>query len=210
MRWLTETGLIGIDPKAREEHSDRKRIEATLKRLGNGTAERRILDGYFDKLKINLERGETSIRSIRLALTPAAALCQAGLKMGIVPPDQNVLGRYLAKTPGQRAALSGFVGYLKEMYEIEINLPRPTSRAGRSGQLTREQELLKLLKDSDNELNQQSLLEVALRYFHGMPKKTAKRASLVDISKVEDDGVELVLEGKSYWLPVDIIRRKRR
>jgi hypothetical protein len=80
-----------------------------LKALEGDPAGLRIPKGYHDTLLVDVKAGKLSLRFVRLAMTPAKAPLLEIQKMGLEKPDQKTVDAYLAKIPGQRAALSGFV-----------------------------------------------------------------------------------------------------
>lgn len=203
MRWMQEIGLVVPDAVAREEDSDRRRIFATLDKVKKGTRERTILDGYHKALMMGLKDKETTLRSIRLAMTPAAALLLKGRDMGRTPPDQQALGAYLEKTPGQRAAVSGFVRYLREKYGVEITPPRIDSgKAERNRRKKLEAEMLVLMREcGDGDEFRRRWLSVALAYFHGLPRKIGKTIRGEQITAHGDGSLTIVWSSQKYWLP---------
>lgn len=203
MRWMQESGLVLPDDAAKEEDSDRKRITATLDKLGKGTPERRMLDGYYQSMIDNVKAEETTLRSIRLAMTPAAALLLKGAEMKRVPPSQEVLNEYLKKTPGQRAAVSGFVRYLRDKHGADVFLPKADVEAAKMKRKKLEAELLALMQTGvEGDQFSRQWASVALAYFHGLPKKSVT-AEVYENMKLASDGngVILILKGKEYWLP---------
>lgn len=203
MRWLQEAGLIVPDAAAKEEDSDQRRIIATLDKVGTGTKERAILEGYLNGLMADLKGENTTLRSIRLALTPAAALLVSGREMKRMPPDQKVLDAYLKKTPGQRAAASGFVCYLRDRYGVEISLPKASAGAEKNRRKKLEAELIKLMHEGGKSKEyRRKLFATAIAYFHGLPKRAITcDASENVVPSLDGVGVALTLNGKAYWLP---------
>ncbi len=203
MRWMQEVGLVVPDNVAKEEDSDQRRIVATLDKLGKGRPERAILDGYCDVLKADLKDEKTTLRSIRLAMTPAATLLLKGREIGVIPPDQKVLDTYLQKTPGQRAAVSGFVCYLRDKYSVEIYLPKASAGAEKNRRRELEAELIKLLQEGDQSKEyRRRLFATAISFFHGLPKRAIVGDTSESVVPSPDGvGVLLTLNGKEYWLP---------
>lgn len=203
MRWMEENGYVVPDPAAKEEDSDRRRIAATLDRFQKDSRERAILEGFLKALTLGMKAGNTALRSVRLALTPAAALLQTAKGIDRVPPDQKALNAYLEKTPGQRAAVSGFVTYLRDTYGAEISLPRPDSgKAQRNRRKKLEAEMLALMrKQGEEEELSRRWLTVALTYFHGLPKKVGRNIQSVNIESGEEGGLTVTWNGQRYWIP---------
>lgn len=202
MKWMQEANLVVPDNLSKQKYSDQRRIEATLDKLGKRTKERIILDGFLKTLMVDLSDEKTTLRSIRLAMTPAAALLLKGREMGRMPPDQKVLDGYLEQTPGQRAAVSGFVCYLRDTQRVHIALPKANSgKALLNRKKKLEAEMLALMQEGgEGEKFRQRWLSVGLAYFHGLPKNAGRRLVDERIEPVEN-GLIVTVKGKNYWLP---------
>lgn len=203
MRWMEDNGYIVSDAVAKEEDSDRRRITATLDKYQRGSRERAILEGYLKALTLEMKAGNTTLRSVRLALTPAAALLQIAKGIDRVPPDQKALNAYLEKTPGQRAAISGFVTYLRDTHGVDISLPRPDlGKAQRNRRKKLEAEMLALMREQGEEEElRRRWLTVALAYFHGLPKKVGRNIQSVNIGGDEEGDLTVTWNGQRYWIP---------
>lgn len=64
--------------------------------------------------------GKFTLRSVRLALRPAASFLLVSDPGGVKMPDQSSLDRHLLKAPGQKAAITGFVNYLNEALGLDL------------------------------------------------------------------------------------------
>lgn len=201
MKWMQEAGLVVLDSAAKSEDSDHRRIAVTLEKFKSGTVQRAILSGYHNHLLTGQKEGKTTCRSIRLAMTPAAALLLLAATKEVNSPDQKILDSYLAKTPGQRAAVSGFVGYLRDKHEIDISLKPANGKAKKAKNKRLEDEFLRLLADPDqSEGRRFKLLAVAMAYFHGTAQKDITGDVLANSVAVAD-GVVVTISKKKYWLP---------
>lgn len=199
MRWMEVSGLIRQDAEKKEADSERRRILATLELFGKGSQERKILVGYYDELQA---RG-MKVRSIRLSLTPAAALLTGGKKRCQTPPDQKILEEFLDKAPGQRAAVSGFVRYLREKFGASMTLPGINARKEQANRRKKlEAEMLALMQEGgEGDEFRKRWLSVALAYFHGLPKRIGLLTESKDIHPDGEDGMSVMFDGKSYWVP---------
>ena len=202
MRWMEESGRVRPDAQVREEQSDRRRIEATLARLPKGSRAREILESYCEVLDERVEAGRSSTRSVRLALAPAAGLLEAAIQLGRTVPDQKVLDGYLKKTPGQRAAVSGFVSHLRVALNTELKLPpydRQAATRGRRRKLR--EELLDLMRTSESgsEVDQR-WIAAALAYFHELPRKAADGFDVAEIV-LDRGGMTIQIGEQRYWIP---------
>lgn len=201
--WMTENKIIVPDTIAKEEDSDKRRITVILDKFPKKSQERELLTSYYRSLITKLEAKKTTICSIRLALSPARALLHKAREMECIPPDQKVLDAYLKAAPGQRAALSGFVCYLRDTHEVKITLPKPdTEKARRNRKKKLEGEMLILMQeDGNSEQFKQRWLSVALAYFHGLPKKVGKTIPNKQIAVLEDGGFNVAWKEQIYWIP---------
>jgi hypothetical protein len=203
MKWMQEANLVVQDSLAKQEDSDRRCVVATLDKVGKVGKERTLLEGYYKELMTNLSDEKTTLRSIRLAMTPAAALLLKGREMRRMPPDQKVLDGYLEQTPGQRAALSGFVCYLRDKHGVDIAMPKAHSGKmllNRRKKL--EAEMLALMQEGgEGEKFRQRWLSVALAYFHGLPRTAGKIVQSDQFLVHLDGGITVTWNEQKYWIP---------
>ena len=202
MRWMEQSGLVAVDPAAREADSDRRRIARVLEAFAQGTPAGTILAEYHDVMMRRHESGETTLRSIRLALTPAVSLLEVARETGSMPPDQKALNALLRRSPGQRAAVSGFVNHLRNTHGVEIALPRGGTLASRRKRHRRlERDVLALMREGGSgEAFERRWICTALAYFHDLPSKTGRTVAKQDI-RADRNGMQVLINGRSYWIP---------
>ncbi len=204
MRWIESVGLATPDEEAKAEDSERRRIAAIQDKLAPRSNERKLLDSYLQMLLGRLAAGKTTLVSVRLALTPAAELLSGFAEgdQGCWLPGQEQLNAYLAKKPGQRAAISGFVRYLREVHSAEVSLPSANqTEAKRLRRKNLEAELLALMRYGDgSEPIRRQWISAALAYFHGLDRNIDKKA-LVGVAQFHG-GVVITWHGQAFWLPV--------
>jgi hypothetical protein len=139
---------------------------------------------------------------MRMALRPAVSLLQAASAEGASLPDQKALDDMLHSAPGQRAAVSTFLGFLKTHYLIELVARKTTSRK-RSASRERLGTQLAALANSDRRdtqtLDQWTL--TALRYFHGLSKGQAHDVAKTAVRVELPGGDELRVGQEAFWLP---------
>ena len=197
--WMEESGLITVDHAAREADSDRRRIEATLDRLPAGSKARDMLEEYGNRLRLRVRRGEITIRSMRLALSPAAGLLAAATARQYGPPDQRMLDAFLRETPGQAAALSGFVRHLRRVHGTELAMPK--RRVLQQARERRAKLLPKLLaamrQPHSSDVIDRRWVQLALQYFHDLPASAGKKVADDDIT-ADADGITVKIKGESY------------
>ena len=83
-----------------------------------------MLEEYGDALRLRLKTGRLTLRSLRLALTPAAGLLEVAAGRQRLPPDQKTLEAFLRETPGQWAPVNGFVTHLRRTQGAELTMPK--------------------------------------------------------------------------------------
>ena len=203
-RWMEETKLISVDPAAREAESERRRIEATMNRLPTGSTARAMLDEYRNALRERVDAGGLGVRSMRLALRPAAALLAAAVKRDRLPPDQKTLDGFLRETPGQWAAVNGFVTHLRRTQGAELTMPKRRSvQQARERRAKLRPELLAVIREAssgDVDATDRRWVQLALQYFHDVPPRTAKNVQVENI-KSDAEGMTVDVEGQDYWMP---------
>jgi hypothetical protein len=149
---MEENGLIVKDVTVQAEDSEKRQIVGMLKALEGDLAGLPILKGYHDSLMVKVKAEKLSLRSARLAMVPAKALLLEAQKMGLKKPDQRAVDVFLAKVPGQYAALTGFVRYLRESYSAEVVMPKSKEGvAQKVRQRKLEQEMLAIMRDGGDE-----------------------------------------------------------
>lgn len=201
MRYVQSKGLVTVDEAAKQDEAERRRIVAIIGAQSKCT----VMMAFHTYLNKRLESGKTSLRSIRMALTPAAKLMQMVRQGGREKPTQKDLTAYLQKSPGQRAAISTFVGFLTKKYGLNLFLPPKDGRAAKKKKLLLEAELGQLLKGGGRGvLFQRKLIGTALAYFHGLPKKVVNSVPLAELKRAGGGGVEVAVKGRVYWLPEEV------
>ncbi|MBU2720448.1 hypothetical protein HF563_13955 [Acidithiobacillus ferridurans] len=200
MRWMQETGLVVKDVAVQAKDSEKRQIAGMLKALEGDPPGLRVLKGYHDTLMAKVKAGKLSLRSVRLAMAPAKALMLEAQKMGLKKPDQKAVDVYLAKVPGQRAALTGFVRYLREVHSVGVAMPKAKEGAAQKvRQRKLEQEMLAMMREGgEGDEFLRRWVSVGLAYFHGLPRKVGIGA---DVLRTDGEGMAINVEGKSYWLP---------
>ncbi len=105
MRWFTEAYSILPDTVAKEEDSDKRRIDAIMASVPAKTPAARVLEDYRRILTDRIASKKMKLRSVRLGLRPAASLLIATDDAGAKLPTQKAPDQYLRKSPGQKAAV---------------------------------------------------------------------------------------------------------
>lgn len=150
MRWLSEIGAISVNAEDRETRTEERRLDTILAEIEDPWSQQ-LLMGYFTALSARRESGETDLRSIRLALRPAANLLKiARLAVGALP-TQKALESFWRGSPGHVAALSGFIGYLNKSYELQLKWRPSDAWLAKAKKDKAERELVALLKQENQQ-----------------------------------------------------------
>lgn len=201
--WMESARLVCLDRQKKSDDSERRRIATALKLFDCATPNRVLIRGYYRRLRCKLRSGHTSLRSIRLNLRPAAALLQEVGADNTAVPHQRHLNDYLAGKPGQRAAVSAFVRYLRETRGAALQLPRPNPRkAEQKRRKALEAELLAMIRTPSGFENLKTRwICCALEYFHGLPARQARELHQHSNCSAGSDGVSVDCVGRRYWIP---------
>lgn len=207
MRFFEAKVRVVVDEQQKQDNSDQRRILATLSSVPSMGRFRELLDQYHTFLRLKLVAGKTRLRSVRLSLTPAAALVSIAAKAGHALPEQDDLSQYLGSTPGQRAAVTGFVNFLREACHVPLQMP--VKKEGRDPFLVRRKLEWSIAQQLRSDLWEPSartaLLANALRYFHHMPVRAAKQVATTGALMTTSDGRTFVSHsGNEFWLPAEV------
>ena len=203
MRWLAEQGLVSIDADTREDDSEQRRIAATIKRLPEGSLAHAVMSNYCAALDERLRSGQLTWRSARLGLTPAVALLEAALGAGRDLPEQETLDGQLRETPGQRAALAGFVRWVRETHSVALKIaPRRAATALRQRRTKARGEMLALLRKGPGSEDFAVRWRTAgLAYFHDLALSAAREVREEHI-QADRGGLQINVKNRGYWIPL--------
>jgi hypothetical protein len=201
MQWLAQACGVRIDAKAKREDSERRRIDAVLASVPADSMASTVLEAYGAALAKKQQAGAMTLSSIRLALQPAAALLIRDDRLGRRLPVQTSLDRYLAATPGQRAAIAGFVSFVARAFDHRLVIRVDRQQSARLRQKRLELEIARLLRSRlDGRAQCDEWIRVALQYFHKLPAKEVRDITLQDA--IDDQGGWTIKRnGAEYWVP---------
>lgn len=171
--FLSEIKAIKIDSKIKDEFSNLDMIDRYLNYFEPNSNFGRMINSYYDKLELKLKDGKTSIRSVRLSLTPAVNFLKNCMHYGFSQPSQKVLEGFLWSSPGQRAAITGFITFLIKNYHSKISLasiPKKIifRRPYLSKKMLKQRFILILRESKEHNIPDGKLLRVAISYLHGI------------------------------------------
>lgn len=202
MLWLKKRYGIHPDEALREEHSDKRRIEALISSIPAGIAAN-ALSGYRAYLMVKQSNGSTTIRSVRLSMRAAKSVLASASETFDALPTQQSVTAYLTQTPGQKAASQGFIGYLNRTYELSLTTDfseRAQSRA-RTQKLEAAMQVMYSSK-GEGDAFERNWIKTTLMLLYGLPTVNKKKLSFSPFSVQGEEGYNVVLGEKTYWVPV--------
>jgi len=203
MQWLEEVHDIRIDMDNKKSCSERDQMEKLVQRIFQPSLAYDVVLEYKNKLEEKIKRGDTSLRSARLAVKPAVALMLSMGQESTQLPNLEHVKAYLADYSGQAAALTGFVNFLNENYGTSIDyLKLKKSNFLKAKRKQKLENKIVALTQTDLSSNKTiiSWVRSGLRYFHQLPYIDALKVKAEMITET-DDGFTVVFKRQSYWLP---------
>lgn len=195
-RWMLEQEWVEPAREMRENDLENRRIRSMLECYPEQSHQGRLLSGYHMHLLERLALGRITPRSMRMNLRSACRLLEVANEG--CSPDQRALNQFLSETPGQRAAITGFIGYLRERHRLELSVAsRDITK--RSMSKCRERRILQLL-EREKAPSTDSWIRAALAFFHGLSDNQLGRGPFEVISR--DAEFWLVrIKQIDYWVP---------
>lgn len=202
VRWLQLHGQLVIGAEAKTAASELRRSAIALEEVPRGSLARSIVDGFSKELKRRVEEGTLAPRSMRLALRPAVGLLATEDPAGTRLPSESAVDLYLQGSPGQRAALSTFVGYLKRSCGHELALPAKSKARRASSREQIEKKILAIMQEpSGDPMVRGKWIELGLMFFHRLSAGQAKELLAQALVHSDSDGLHVVSGSDVYWLP---------
>lgn len=197
VKWLQIHSGTALSTEDKLRAADMRRVREAVEGLPEGTLARQVIEAFAADLIKRHDAGALSAQSARLALRPAVSLLKEEDEALGRLPRQEALETYLSRVPGQRAAVSTFLGFMRSKHGLELRLP--PKRTASAARKALEKQIAAMVQDQAPV--DKRWIVLALRYFHHLSAAEAKAvhaaASLAD----KADGVELTVEGHVYWVP---------
>lgn len=199
-KFLQEKRIIIINTEIKSQIADKNTIDRLLERIPKYSELRIYLDNYYVHMLHKYEQGKISIRSFRLALTPAVSMLELGLLQNKKQPDMELVRQYLWLHYGQFAAITGFVNFLK--LQISIYMPRVDDfhfKRPTSSRQSIKQKLISLLRSTDISIEQ--YIYLAMEYYHGirMPEEL-KYSGILAINYI-GEWITIFIKKETIFLP---------
>lgn len=204
VRWLRLSYDVKLPAEDKAREADCRRVRKAVALAPEGSVARELLEAFEHELRRRHEAGKLTELSMRLAFRPAVALLAEEDPLGTRAPTQAALERYLVATPGQRAAMSTFLGFLKATRGIELRLPPRLASNTSIGRKALEKQIAALLERPVNaERVARHWMPLALRYFHHLSAADAKAVCASSTALPRAGGTVLTFQGQEYWIPAE-------
>jgi hypothetical protein len=209
--FFNDIKMIEIDRIVKEEFSNLDMINRYLITFNKNTLYQQYLMQYHKVLISKLKNNKTSIRSVRLALSPAVNFLKCCKQSNIEVPNDALLYAFLWATPGQTASITGFISFLNKSYNLTLKSPKMVililSKDNHSKKQL-QQSLIQLLRKSKLTSEQKQLLfKLSICYFHGIkiPQHMKFTNRLLNAARLNGGYLKMCYE--SFYMPLLIIKR---
>lgn len=200
LEWLQVEHNYLIDDQLKKEVAEEHRVQRMLSKVPDKTKAQAVLGQYEVFLRSRLHHGKITIQTLRLSLTPAIALMMLS---GYELPNSKLVSEYLKNRPGQRASLTGFISFLRNQYDLKIEiLSRNDFSTARSSYL--ENKLLILMRKEWDNTDFIYWCKFSLELFHGLRLSIKIVISLLGFIKKDNFGYTFTYGNKEYFLPEPI------
>ncbi len=170
--FLDEKNIIKINHSIKTDQENFILIKKYLSDFENNTNEYMLIKEYYEYLLEKLEKGITTVRSIRLSLTPAVKFLKYCNNFRNNTPSNFILEGYLWLYTGQKAAITGFINFLKNEKSIDISIKdikQPIFQSPTTSKTILKQRLLDLMKLSNITKNKEQLYyRTLIGYIHNI------------------------------------------
>lgn len=202
LEWMSSQKLLVLNDNVKQIHLDERLIGRYLGIVPQQALARAPLNRYRDYLFEKNQAGKTSIRSIRLALRPAATLQKMAFESGIEFPTQVQLDTFLVESPGQEAAITGFINFLNKKNALNLELRVDSKKYKAHRRKILEESIVKLIMDGrKDEGALKKWIKISLEYFHGVPKSLVAKISHKAAVENEDGSYTIQIGDETYWIP---------
>jgi hypothetical protein len=202
--FLDESKLIPINKEAKPKHANLDMIDKYLNTYSSSQYQYKLIQSYYIYLCSKLDKGATTIRSIRLSLTPAVKLLKYCDYFNTTKPTSVILDGYLWLYPGQKSAVTGFINFLNKRYDFNLKMPITQAMLKRpnSSHKQLEHRFINLMKiEATTEKQQNDLLKIAINYLHGIYIPSNVFISPKDIKKNSNKDYFVKIQRHIFYIP---------
>lgn len=207
--FLKDTGKIIFDRSVQEEYANLDMIDRLIESFSLDDIRYTIIVDYCNRLYEKQLKNQTTIRSVRLALTPAAKFLHYCNNFKESEINDNALSGYLWVYHGQRSAIYGFINFLNNnhRFSLQSHRTKPIIGSSRYSKKQLKTKLVQLLREpEENEKYRRYLFRIALGYCHNLDLPDNAFIQYTNIKKKKNGTHYIRLIGRELYLPEDIVR----
>lgn len=207
--FLDEMRIIKIDNKIKEEYANLDMIDKYLNTFKIGSKNHSLIGKYYLFLLQKLDKNETTIRSIRLALTPTVKFLNYCENFKNSTPSYYILEGYLWCYGGQKAAITGFINFLQKEKKLNISIKNINSfnfiASSTSKEVLKERFLDMLKLPSILKSKEQYFYKTTIEYLHNIKIPKNVFINKNEIKKDKNDNLYLVLNKHKFFIGKTLI-----
>lgn len=203
--FFNDINIIKIDDVIKDKYANFNLIEKYLHLFDKEDYRHNIIQSYYNRLLVKLKDKKTTLRSIRLSLTPAVKLLQYCDNFKNDAPDMYILEGYLWIYPGQRSSLTEFTNFLSKhfSYKLKISMiPQAKLEKAHESQELLQQRLIKILRNPQYQQEyQQYFLKIMIGYLHNIHIPNNVYIDLKNVKKGTQSYRYIKLCREVFYLP---------
>ena len=185
-----ERGYLEIDKAFQETAANLDMIDRYRHAFKTGTHFHEIIEAYYAKYEERLQEEKTTIRSMRLALTPAVKLLKFCEYHNVKHPTRKIVENYLWCFWGQRNAVYSFVNFLNDHYGLPMRsteIAPPVLTSPNESRKYLKQRLISAMRYVDIRfMDTDTFLRLAIGYLQGIGIPKGIRLTYCPIKKDKD------------------------
>jgi len=207
--YLDEIDFLKLDKHLTDKYANYYLIQKHLKSFEKNTLEYKILHDYYHFLLLRFKENKTTLRSIRLVLTPAVKFLQYCQNFKDTTPTANALAGYLFLYYGQRANITGFINFLSKKYKYNLDIksiPRAVLKRPKVSHQILKGRLIKVMQDPhDKHFKEGYIFRAIIGYLHWVYVPQNVFISLKNVHKYKNGQYHLSLCGQSFYIPDKVV-----
>jgi len=208
--FLNEEKVLTIDLSIKEEYANRNKINKDLALFPFASHHSKILHAYHKTLCNKYIKGKTTIRSIRLAITPAVKFLEYTTYTSDKKISNGSLENYLWVYSGQKSAITGFISFLNKKYNLILKIPKEKikfTRPNKSKAQLKQAYITALRSDKSSQYSKHSLLILSIEYLHDIAIYKDIILPLHGVKQKKDGDCYIRLGSKEFYLPIEVYQQ---
>jgi len=208
--FLNEKKILKIDLNIKEEYANRNKITKDLCTFPIGSYRSKILHAYYETLHYKYTQKKTTIRSIRLALTPAVKFLEYTTQTDEKTISNQSLNDYLWVYAGQKSAITGFISFLNKKYNLILEIPKEKikfKRPNKSKAQLKQAYIGALRNNENSQYAKHNLLVLSIEYLHDIAVHKNIILPLHGVKQKKDGDCYIRLGSKEFYLPIEVYQQ---